>query len=227
MLALSFLSLLLAVPAFAAPAKLTGCSVPASALQLPANQTQLVVPTTAPNYVALGVGVQNYTCSAAGTWTTAGAYAELFDISCLYNTKAWANIQDSAYDIWDKLPKSITVAELVSIFRDLNNFDVLGQHVFVTNAAGGLSPMFDFTSSGPDAGNKNAYVIAAKVGDIPAPTGPVDVDWLRLNRTSGELATTVFRVNTKAGQPPSSCAPGSPLLSVKYSAKYMFFGTLL
>ncbi|KAI0052115.1 hypothetical protein FA95DRAFT_1569480 [Auriscalpium vulgare] len=228
MFALSFLTIALAaVPAFAAPARITGCPVPSSVLQVPTNQTQLVPPTTAPSYVGLGVGVQNYTCSAAGAYVTAGAYAELFDISCLYNTPSFANIQNDAYNIWNQLPASFNVASLIGVFRSLKNFDALGQHYFITNAAGGLSPKFDFTSTGKTSGNPNAYVVAAKVGDLPSPTGPQDVDWLELNGTAGKLASQVFRVNTKAGQPPSSCTPGSPLISVKYTAKYLFYGSTL
>ena len=38
-------------------------------LTVPTNQTVLTNPTTAASFVLLGVGVQNYTCSAAGTYT--------------------------------------------------------------------------------------------------------------------------------------------------------------
>jgi hypothetical protein len=34
-------------------------------MDLPSGQTQLVAPTTAPLFVALGVGIQNYTCTTA------------------------------------------------------------------------------------------------------------------------------------------------------------------
>jgi hypothetical protein len=66
MLALPFLSLLLATTGFAAPHH---NGVPASALKLPSNQTQLVAPTSAPKYVAVGVGNQNYSCTAGGNYT--------------------------------------------------------------------------------------------------------------------------------------------------------------
>ncbi len=69
MLALPFLSLLLATTGFAAPPNKERHDVPASALKLPGNQTQLVVPTTAPNYVVIGVGNQNYSCTASGNYT--------------------------------------------------------------------------------------------------------------------------------------------------------------
>ena len=57
-------------PSFQPPTQMTGCNVPASVLQamIPKNQTALVAPSSAPKYVALGVGVQNYTCSDNGTW---------------------------------------------------------------------------------------------------------------------------------------------------------------
>ena len=84
-------------------------------------------------------------------------------------------------------------------------------------------------------------MIGAKVGDLPAPTGPSDIDWLQVKNVQGELATTLYRVDTKAGQPPSSvcthcypkksevnvgilqCTAGSTI-SVKYTAKYWLLG---
>ena len=46
------------------------CPVNAATLTLPLNQTALAVPAgVSPVNIALGVGVQNYTCSAAGTYT--------------------------------------------------------------------------------------------------------------------------------------------------------------
>jgi hypothetical protein len=83
---------------------------------------------------------------------------------------------------------------------------ILGQHYFVTNpiTGVGISPKWDFTSSGQTAGNPNAFVIAAKVASIPAPTGPNDVAWLSLDSVQGELATQVFRTDTRGGQPPAS-----------------------
>lgn len=135
---------------------------------------------------------------------TAGAVAELFDISCLSSTPEFARIQTDAFALWKELPNALTTLDLVKAFRILGNFDVLGQHYFVTSPSGtGISPKFDFTS-GKFAGNPNAFILAAKAGDIPAPTGSADVDWLELSNVAGKLATEVFRVNTKAGQPAAS-----------------------
>ena len=63
-------------------------------------------------------------------------------------------------------------------------------------------------------GNPNAFVLANKTGDVPAPTGSQDVDWLQLTGAEGSLAKTVFRLNTKAGQPPSSVS-SAVLFSVR------------
>jgi hypothetical protein len=67
----------------------------------------------------------------------------------------------------------------------------------------GISPVWNFASAAL-AGHADAFVLAAKVGDVPAPTGPPDVDWLSLNRVDGNLAKQVFRVATVGGLPPSS-----------------------
>jgi hypothetical protein len=40
------------------------CDPSRAVMDLPANQTALVSPTTAPLFVMLGVGIQNYTCSS-------------------------------------------------------------------------------------------------------------------------------------------------------------------
>ncbi|KZV72709.1 hypothetical protein PENSPDRAFT_560401, partial [Peniophora sp. CONT] len=190
------------------------CYVSASVLQniLPADQTTIVAPSSPPNFVALGVGVQNYTCSSTGTFTNIGAYAELFDISCI----AAEPIQTAAFKAWSA--SSQTTQELVDTFGDQPY--ILGQHYFIANPTpGGANvPKFDFTSD-RFKGDPTKFVVAARVGDLPAPTGPGDIDWLALNRTSGELANQVFRVSTVAGTDSAACSAGETA-SVKYVAKY-------
>lgn len=81
---------------------------------------------------------------------------------------------------------------------------LLGEHYFVTSPSGtGLSPVWDFRGASAK-GNPNAFVLAAKVGDLPAPTGSQDVDWLQLKNVTGGLATSVYRTDTRGGQPPAS-----------------------
>ena len=67
----------------------------------------------------------------------------------------------------------------------------MGSHVFITSPSGtGISPVWDFRA-GAAKRNPDAFVLAAKTADVPAPTGPRDVDWLQLKSASGSLATQV------------------------------------
>ncbi|KZT25687.1 hypothetical protein NEOLEDRAFT_1241563 [Neolentinus lepideus HHB14362 ss-1] len=199
------------------------CNVADIQLHLPAEQTVLSPPNVTLSYVALGLGVQNYTCSNTSTWTNVGAVAELFDISCLYNTPLFDPISNAAFAAWNVTPEA--PLDLISAFS--GNPIVLGQHYFIPSPTGsGVSPKFDFTSA-REKGHPEAFVVGAKVGDLPAPTGKGDVDWLQLKSVQGELASTVYRLQTRGGQPPASCKQGSPPLSVKYAAQYWFFGSSL
>ncbi|KAJ7166203.1 hypothetical protein C8R46DRAFT_835700, partial [Mycena filopes] len=200
------------------------CDPAHAILYLPKNQTALVRPSTAPLFVMLGVGVQNYTCnSTTSTYSSIGAVASLFDIACLAHTAEFARIQTTAFHLWSEAPKK-TSAESIGASRPAA-CALLGYHYFVPASSGtGLSPKWDFTSTGRFAGNSTAYVIGAKVGDLLAPANPaVNVDWLALTNTGGALASKIFRVDTVSGQPPKSCAPGSASISVKYTAKYYLY----
>ncbi|KAJ6464855.1 hypothetical protein C8R45DRAFT_779449, partial [Mycena sanguinolenta] len=193
------------------------CDTSKAVMNLPANQTALVAPTTAPLFVALGVGVQNYSCSSTtSTYASIGAVASLFDISCFDQTPEFANLQTTAFDIWSKVGPAVTATSIGSrILAPL----VLGYHYFVTSPSGtGISPKWDFTHSG------KGYVIGAKVGDIVAPTNPTtNVDWLALNNVQGSLASKIFRIDTVGGQPPASCVPGSDPISIKYVGRYYLY----
>ncbi|KZP25026.1 hypothetical protein FIBSPDRAFT_821375 [Athelia psychrophila] len=240
----TFATFLLAAPALAAPlapsgppitpggpAKLispstncrTNCSLANATIALPTNQTVLTATTTAMKFAGLGVGTQNYTCNSTSlTYISSGAVAELFDVSCLVSQPSFASLQDTAFTMWTASPAPETPAALITKLG--TSPTVLGQHYFVANPSGaaGTSPKWDFTSN-VDAGNTNAFVIGAKTGDLPAPTGASDVDWLQLKNVEGDLATTVYRTDTRGGQPPASCTAGSPAIEVKYVAKYFLF----
>ncbi|KAI0090380.1 putative malate dehydrogenase [Irpex rosettiformis] len=213
---------------FAAPAKTSHCDLSHVSLNFPTSPTGTPLATAiapAPKFLGVGVGTQNYTCSAAGTYTSAGAYAEIFDVSCLPTKDSYASITRLAFDVWKIAPKSWTPAEVVKTLSELHSPVVLGQHYFISNVAGtALSPKWDFTSAS-EAGHTDAFVVGAKTGDIPAPINPAEnIDWLSLSGTSGDLANQIFRLETNGGQPPSSCTPGSPEIFIRYSSLYAFYG---
>ncbi|KAF7337397.1 hypothetical protein MSAN_02266000 [Mycena sanguinolenta] len=196
------------------------CDTSDAVMDLPSGQTALVSPTTAPLYVLLGVGIQNYSCSSTtSTYTSIGAVASLFDISCLIDSSDFASIQTTAFDIWNAAPSGTAAS---SIGSQVSAPDLLGFHYFVTSPSGtGISPEWDFTST---TGDSSSYVIGAKVGDIAAPTdSATNVDWLALNSAQGSLASKIFRIDTVKGQPPTSCVAGSDPISVKYTAKYYLY----
>ncbi|KAJ7124346.1 hypothetical protein C8R44DRAFT_734847 [Mycena epipterygia] len=199
------------------------CETAKAVMDLPKNQTALVSPTTAPLFVMLGVGIQNYTCSSTtSTYVSIGAVASLFDVSCLDQKPEFSTIQTTAFNIWNRSPPAATAT---SIGSRVDAPKLLGFHYFVTSPSGtGISPIWDFRSTGKFAGNSTAYVIGAKVGDIAAPTTPAtNIDWLALNNAQGALASKIFRVDTINGQPPTSCVPGSTPIEVKYTAKYYLY----
>ncbi|KAK1225691.1 hypothetical protein PQX77_011357 [Marasmius sp. AFHP31] len=198
MLKLLFLSL--AASALGSPAvglAARGCDV--SKVKVPAGS--LPAQTAPTTHIAFGIGTQNYTCSSAGTYASAGAVAGLFDASCTHPKSA------------SDPPVSATDGAL------------LGQHYFVANPtnASGISPKWDFTLF---YNNPNAFVVGARVGNpMPAPSNPtVNVDWLKLSAIQGAFAKEIYRTHTIGGQPPSSCTPGSGPITVPYSAYYWFTG---
>ncbi|KIP06970.1 hypothetical protein PHLGIDRAFT_19298 [Phlebiopsis gigantea 11061_1 CR5-6] len=201
----------------------TLCNVTKDALKVP---TGLATPMAGgPKFIGLGVGVQNYTCTSAGTYSSIGAFAELFDMSCLPQSSL-ATVTDNAWAAWQHAPEPVTAMNLANGLAALKPVFLLGQHYFITNpvTGTGLSPKWDFTSA-IEAGHADAFVVGAKTGDVAAPTSPTaNVDWLSLSNTQGDLATQVFRVETRGGQPPTSCTAGSANIAVNYVAQYWLYG---
>ncbi|RXK35677.1 hypothetical protein M231_07050 [Tremella mesenterica] len=211
---LAFLALL-AVPALGLTLPLNirtnigDCPLNGLAVPLPTDQTALTVPAGQRlMYVALGRGIQNYTCSA-GAYVTAGALANLYDASCLFKTgQAIANVST----ISKILPE---IAYEIVNYPDTASLPTLMRHQFVQTPSG-LSPEFLKSDS-------KAFVIASKTASLNAPTDPVnDVPWLQLTEASGSLAQTIFRMDTVRGNPPTSCTEEGQALSVQYSAMYYF-----
>ncbi|KAF8599519.1 hypothetical protein BDV93DRAFT_419294, partial [Ceratobasidium sp. AG-I] len=202
------------------------CSVAGAQLSLPAGQTSVVVPSGTPIYVALGFGIQNYTCGAAGTFASVGAVAKLFDLSCSVNSAGFSTYQEAVYNLGPNAQGQTLISNIQSVLGYPPT--LLGNHYFITNPAvggTGVSPTFDFRA-GVKKGNPNAFVVAKKVGDLASPSGSANVDWLGLQNIGGTiggtLANDVMRVDTYKGQPPASCTSGASI-SVPYAAKYCKF----
>ncbi|KAK7061085.1 hypothetical protein VNI00_000820 [Paramarasmius palmivorus] len=156
-------------------------------------------------------------------YRAAGAVAQIIDVSCMHGGHEFTDIASVAYDYWTSAPSHMDAKEAIRHVHPVLERLTLGEHYFVTNpeTGSGTSPRWDFTAR---LGNPEAYVTAAKKGGIAAPTGKQDVDWLYLTDIAGGLACEIYRTDTRAGQPPATCTPGSDPITVKYTSLYWFTG---
>ncbi|THW71707.1 hypothetical protein D6D18_10435 [Aureobasidium pullulans] len=154
-------------------------------------------------YITLGVGTQNYSCSAAGAIPTSiGAVADLYDASMLMSPSKLSLI-----------PSFAAVAYSTHTWFDL---PTLGHHWF--SAAG--VPTFDLEGKG--------FLSAKKVSSVPAPSGCIasSIDWLFLEddgRGVSRNVQAVYRVETAGGNPPATCSKAG-VVKVSYAAEYWFYG---
>lgn len=154
-------------------------------------------------YITLGVGTQNYSCSAAGAVPTAiGAVADLYDASLL-----------------KPLARSSLIPSFAAVAYSTHtwfNLPTLGHHFF--SAAG--VPTFNLESHG--------FLSAKKLASVPAPKGCIEasVDWLFLEddrRGVSKNIQAVYRVETAGGIPPATCSSAG-VIEVRYAAEYWFYG---
>lgn len=208
------------------------CDLSNAQLTLPDAQLAVLGKPNSSYPTAIGVafGVQNYTCSTNNNFTSAGAVAQLYDISCLYKSEPnlFKTIQEPLYDAWVNLTSDITVQEIIAIIPALVNPDIIqADHYFLPNPSGsGISPVWDFRVAERFKDEVNAFILGQGAGSVAAPVDPAhNINWLRVREISGEIANEVYRTDTVGGQPPTSCTHGqTPDISVKYTSKYWFFG---
>lgn len=194
------------------------CKVPTSTPVVPLTSDLSATPLPSTNltlsYVAIGRGIQNYTCASVGAGATAlGAVATLFDATALaYRDEAALHAIPPMF-VNVPLPKA-------SFPTAAGILNVLGHHYF--DATG--TPTFDLSTVGK-------ILYGAKTGDVKAPStankGPAGtgaVDWLQLTRKASYTSVgeqVVYRVETAGGVGPV-CTDTKPF-SVQYAAEYWFF----
>jgi hypothetical protein len=128
----------------------------------------------------------------------------MFEISCLFGRPEFSTIQTVTFNDWAASPITNPLEPgLVQLMKDKYNLNVEGQYYFVEQDDT-LVPVWDFRSSGENAGNPNAIVFAEKFKSAPSPDGPENIDWVELKKVSGSLANKIYRVDTVKGQPPST-----------------------
>ncbi|KAH0826603.1 hypothetical protein J3R83DRAFT_4964 [Lanmaoa asiatica] len=188
------------------------CSLSDARLQVPAQQTQLIPPNFPPDSSPSRLVLKITRAMQPPPHILTGAVAELFDSSCLYGTPVFDTAPGLAYTTWEASTEPVAPQDIIATLGLVPDPLVLGQHVYIPSATGSEgSPKWDFTSSGGTAGNPNAYVVGAKVGDLPSSNPTVNVDNLMIKAIKGDL-------------PPAECDAHSGNITVKYTAQYWFFG---
>ena len=157
-----------------------------------------------------------------------GAVAELIDVSCIVYEPEFSTIQNDIFNVWSNLVPA-SIQSIIELFHIIDIPQILAQHYFIPNptTGQGLSPKWDFTSSGNPAlaGNASAFIVARGKDSVPAPHAATDIAWLQVVNIGGDaggtVADVVIRSDTVGGQPPASCEFGKTQdISVKYTSKY-------
>ncbi|PYI08480.1 hypothetical protein BO78DRAFT_428105 [Aspergillus sclerotiicarbonarius CBS 121057] len=195
---------------------LTSCCLNHTILNLEYNQTAL--PSPSPNltvqYVALGRGIQNYTCTNdTANPTSIGAMATLFDASCIVS--ADQKLFHRLPNILQSVP--VETLDFFASFASLAGPDsaILGEHYFTASA----QPFFDLRLSGNED-----WAAAKKVASVASPMASMDVPWLKLASVDGVGIKEVYRVYTAGGASPATCEGMTKAFSVDYAAEYWFYG---
>jgi hypothetical protein len=171
-------------------------------------------------YVALGRGIQNYSCASVGAAPVAvGAIATLYDATSLAE---WS------MDVLNAIPgmavgnRPPPAGGDYTLPAPANRLPLLGHHYFAADG----TPTFNLQPV-------SKLLYAAKNGDIKAPSsapaGPAGtgaVDWLSLIAKANYDASIglgqVYRVETAGGNAPATCT-STNIISVQYSAEYWFY----
>ncbi|KAM5352621.1 hypothetical protein ACJ41O_005343 [Fusarium nematophilum] len=247
MLANSLLVLASAALALASPVRNYGsgssCSTNRPTPVLPVNggAVELSPPAQGAKlkHIALGFGIQNYTCESAGATPKAvGALAMLYDITHLYPGQS-RNSLDA--DGWAKLTGNALHSHEVPLNKGENghgasltkpfpkdaplkvdgyrSFPFIGHHYF---DAGGV-PVFDLYKAKQLLRAKKNEGIKAPASADPGVDGTGAVDWLYLGDAGASYGVnSVYRVYTSGGNSHGCTAQGSD--STSYTTMYWFYG---
>jgi hypothetical protein len=169
--------------------------------------------------VAVGRGIQNYTCSTANATAapvSIGAVATLYNATCVASTYP---------DLLAALPNVALQFNLTSNDQATlspSYLTISGHHYF----SNPTTPDFDLNTAAMGLG----FASCLKNNTVPAPAGaPVgqggeghgSVAWLKLltkDGATGDLEE-IYRVNTAGGNPPATCAGMPATFEVQYAAE--------
>ncbi|CAG7556018.1 unnamed protein product [Fusarium equiseti] len=215
---------------------------PMPTLPLNGGATELPSPPqgVALKHIALGFGIQNYTCAdAAATPAAQGALAVLYDVTSFYPGQGLGSLPKDKWESFTsnvlntgKIPLNLNEngvgASLTEPFIEKSSIKVdgvrkelpyLGHHYF--NAAG--VPTFDLDTVNQLLLCKKLDGIKAPASASAGPEGTGAVDWLYLGDAGGSIGVSyVYRVQTAGGASHGCKAKGVD--STSYATLYWFYG---
>ncbi|CAD6570901.1 MAG: hypothetical protein ASARMPRED_004067 [Alectoria sarmentosa] len=192
-------------------------------------------------HVALGRGLQNYTCPPNANSSTIPT--ALGAVANLYNTTCMASIPIPGGNPPYVLNNAPTVAVLnpnpktndSKPIHPLGSGSVLsGHHYFTDSTTPTFNLVWGTTNYGIFFSKKTSNVTAPATAAI-GPDGSKAVPWLKLEVESPVAPLTIqendlvpsvkeiYRVNTAGGAAPATCAGMPTSFSMQYAAEYWFF----
>jgi len=81
---------------------------------------------------------------------------------------------------------------------------ILCQHYFTKNAAGGISPTWDFRATPKFKGVGNAVFVGKALANTSDVSPTKNIPWLHLGKVSGDISDEIYRISTVGGVAPSS-----------------------
>ena len=198
-------------------------------------------------YIALGFGIQNYTCAEVGGAATAtGALAMLYDITNLYPSKRWGSLSSDQFDALSakalhshqvplnfdsssegRADPSFPGASKTNPFPadaplkldDMRPIPFLGHHFFDSKGV----PTFTLANGAVNLPCKKLNAVPAPSAADAGPDGTGAVAWLYLGDAGGAIgAKYVYRVLTAGGNS-HGCKAGTGGDSTSYAATYWFY----
>jgi hypothetical protein len=134
--------------------------------------------------------------------------AELFDISCLASTNSplLSTVHDDMFKFWNSSQAaSVTIQQLIDTLPNiLPPNTVLGQHYFIENGSGGISPLWDFRATPNFEGVDDAVFVGKTLANMSDSNPTQNIAWLHVGKVNGSIADEVYRISTVGGVPPSS-----------------------
>jgi len=201
------------------PTSVTKPTGPAPTLPLTGGATELPSTNLTLRVVAIGRGIQNYTCSAVGAVPVQlGAIATLYDATSL----AFSNLA-----LLHTIPPIVVTKPLDPGYMAQagQHFNVIGNHYFDSAS----TPTFNLSLATPQRTGFMAKTLGvnAPVGASKGPQGTGAVAWLDLNMKPGYVQKNVeqvYRVETAGGMNFATCTTAG-VMTVQYAAEYWFYNT--